>query len=285
MTATVVAPSSVSGVRIRRFNPFAAVGAALTSVLWGLLFAAVASVTGYALSGPPPDATEVRRMLGDALPGATLAVTHVTTGPFDVNVADFRQYQLGHTDGVWDDPPPGALATVAANLGRTGWAVTGPSYSLPMHARVVVARGFDTEVIAYQADDSAQWALDDDVRVTVRHDPPEATGAAVLFGVGGAVLVWWMIARLRRRTDFTRSPGSLAVLLQVFALVILTPMVAFSALNAGYRTPANLATVGSVVRPPLWNHLGLPWLATWWAIGLGLMLVGLVLALVSTRRS
>jgi hypothetical protein len=273
---------AVTGVRRR--NPFAAVAALLTSLVCGLLFAAIASYVAYAVGRPPPDEAEARQILGDVLPGVTLTVWHVGTEAFDRDTADFHQYQLGHTDAQWSDSPANGLAAVADQLSRTGWTVTGPTFASQVPARVIVAHGYDTEVIAFQPQ-GTRFGLRDDLRVVLRRDPPEATGAAAVFGVGGAVLVWWTIARLRRRMDFSRHSAPIAVLMQIAALVILVPIVLFHAVTVGFFTSVNLMTVATVVRPSLWHHLGLPGAATWWLIGMALMLTGFTLALWSTRRT
>jgi len=276
----VLAPDARTGVRLR--NPFAVVAAALTSLICGLLFAAIASYAGYALDRPPPDEAEAREILSDALPGVTLTVWHVGTAPFDLDVVDAQRYDLAHTDAQWSGAPASGLAAVADHLDRTGWTVTGPTFSGVLHAHVIVARGHDTEVIVYQPE-GAWYGLHDDLRVVLRRDPPEAAGAAVVFGVGGAALVWWTIAWLRRRMDFTRHSAPISALMQIAALVILVPIVTFNALTRGFFTEVNLTTVATVVRPPLWHRVGLPSQASWWLFGLLLLLVGLALALWSTR--
>ena len=67
-------------------------------------------------------------------------------------------------------------------------------------------------------------------------------------------------------------------------MVILVPIVLFNILALGSFTDANVTTAGTLVRPSLWHHIGLPWQASWWLLGLLLMLAGLALALWSARR-
>ncbi|MFU8872404.1 hypothetical protein [Micromonospora sp. SL4-19] len=296
-----------AGLRCRLGRPAsrAVVGLALlTALICGLFTASLAARVAWETSRPQPDQAEVAAIFAEAFPGHRLN-DDVTTAPAlfvfynqplrwgsfkAVLLGDGGEYQEGsaYAAAVRPAPTPEAeiLAAARQRLRAAGWQVYEPTTEVlfldvcnprcvstsRLVETVLVARQGDTVLRAAVHDSSYNSYLNLEVQ---RAAPPAVLPAAVLAGLVGGGLAWFVFAWASRRTEGRRGVHPLfgiAFFLWWVPALLSTPSLISHHLDEPHPS-----------WHPLWEWLGQPTCSLLFLVGAACALTVLVVALVPRK--